>query len=64
MRPRSRRCGRRAARRRTRPIAHRAEIERARREGDYLHHAVDELEKLAPQTGEETALAERRALMM
>ena len=44
--------------------AHRAEVERARREGDYLHHAVEELEKLAPKTGEEIALADRRALMM
>ena len=44
--------------------AHRAGIERARREGDYLHHAVEELEKLAPQPGEETTLAERRALLM
>jgi len=44
--------------------AHRAEVERARREGDWLRHAVDELNKLAPQAGEETALAERRASMM
>ena len=44
--------------------AHRAEVERARREGDWLRHAVDELDKLAPQAGEETALAERRTSMM
>ena len=44
--------------------AHRAEVERAKREGDWLCHAVDELNKLSPQTGEETALAERRATMM
>jgi len=44
--------------------AHRAEVERAKREGDWLRHAVDELNKLAPQAGEETALAERRASMM
>jgi len=44
--------------------AHRAEVERAKREGDWLCHAVDELKKLSPQTGEETALAERRATMM
>ena len=44
--------------------AHRAGIERARRESDFLRHAVAELEKLAPGAGEETALAERRALMM
>jgi len=43
---------------------YRAQVARARREGDYLHHAVEELEKLKPETGEETALAERRALMM
>jgi len=43
---------------------HRAEVDRARREGDWLRHAVDELSKLAPQSGEETALAERRTAMM
>jgi len=53
--------------RRAREVAvekHRGEIERAGREADWLRHAVDELGKLAPQTGEETALAERRAGMM
>src|SRR5262249_49542139 len=45
-------------------VAHRAEIERAAREADWLRHAVEELSKLAPQAGEETALAERRAGMM
>jgi DNA repair protein RecN (Recombination protein N) len=44
--------------------AHRAEVARAKREGDWLRHAVDELNKLAPQAGEETALAERRTVMM
>ena len=44
--------------------AHRARVEQARREADYLRHAVEELTKLAPETGEETALAERRAAMM
>src|SRR5215475_1526065 len=39
---------------------HRAEVERAQREADWLRHAVDELNKLAPQTGEETTLADRR----
>src|SRR5216683_2138625 len=39
---------------------HRAEVDRAKREGDWLRHAVDELNRLAPQSGEETALAERR----
>ena len=44
--------------------AHRAEVERAQREGDWLRHAVEELGKLAPQPGEETQLAERRTAMM
>jgi DNA repair protein RecN (Recombination protein N) len=44
--------------------AHRARVEQARREADYLRHAVDELAKLKPETGEETALAEKRATMM
>jgi len=43
---------------------HRAGIERAVREADYLRHASDELRKLAPQAGEETSLAERRTVMM
>jgi DNA repair protein RecN (Recombination protein N) len=43
---------------------HRAGMERAAREADYLRHASDELKQLAPQDGEETALAERRATMM
>jgi DNA repair protein RecN (Recombination protein N) len=30
---------------------------------DFLRHAVDELERLAPKPGEETELAERRALL-
>jgi len=44
--------------------AHRAEVERAKRESDWLRHAVEELDKLAPQAGEETALAGRRTIMM
>ncbi len=44
--------------------AHREQVERAKREGDWLRHAVDELTRLAPQAGEETALAERRTSMM
>jgi DNA repair protein RecN (Recombination protein N) len=44
--------------------AHKADVERAKREGDWLRHAVDELNKLAPQAGEETSLAERRTTMM
>ncbi|TAK49037.1 MAG: DNA repair protein RecN [Xanthobacteraceae bacterium] len=43
---------------------HRAGMERALREADYLRHASEELTRLAPQAGEETALAERRAAMM
>src|ERR1700712_1974701 len=34
---------------------HRASMERAAREADYLRHASDELQKLAPKDGEETA---------
>jgi len=37
--------------------AHRAEVERAAREADWLRHAVEELTRLAPEAGEETALA-------
>ncbi len=44
--------------------AHRADVERAQREAEWLRHAVDELRRLAPENGEETALAERRAAMM
>src|SRR6201987_1407319 len=43
---------------------HRAGMERAAREADYLRHASDELRALAPKDGEETALAERRTVMM
>src|SRR5271169_6717400 len=43
---------------------HRAAVERAGREAEWLCHAVEELSRLAPQTGEETALAERRTTMM
>src|ERR1700727_2537426 len=43
---------------------HRAAMERAAREADYLRHAADELKTLAPKDGEETALAERRTTMM
>src|ERR1700716_3802916 len=44
--------------------AHRAEMERAAREADYLRHAADELKKLAPKDGEEASLAGRRTAMM
>jgi DNA repair protein RecN (Recombination protein N) len=43
---------------------HRAQVERAAREADWLRHAVEELTALAPQPGEETTLAERRTAMM
>src|SRR5579862_9261948 len=43
---------------------HRAGMERAAREADYLRHASDELKALAPKDGEETALASRRTTMM
>ena len=53
---------RRAAKPRSTSIA--PSMERAAREADYLRHASDELKKLAPKDGEETALAERRTVMM
>ncbi|HEY8565786.1 MAG TPA: DNA repair protein RecN [Beijerinckiaceae bacterium] len=43
---------------------HRARIEKARKEADYLRHAVEELATLAPEPGEEATLAERRLTMM
>lgn len=43
---------------------HRARIEKARKEADFLRHAVDELTTLRPEAGEEAALAERRLVMM
>jgi DNA repair protein RecN (Recombination protein N) len=44
--------------------AHREQVARAQRESDWLRHAVEELDTLGPQAGEETALAERRTVMM
>src|ERR1700756_5756333 len=44
--------------------SHRADVERAGREAEWLRHAVEELGRLALQPGEESALAERRAAMM
>ena len=44
--------------------AQRDEVERARREADWLRHAVEELARLDPRSGEEGSLAERRTLMM
>ncbi|HEY9012115.1 MAG TPA: AAA family ATPase, partial [Devosia sp.] len=43
---------------------HRASMERAAREADYLRHASGELKQLAPKDGEETLLAHRRSTMM
>ena len=43
---------------------HRAKVDAAAREADYLRASVDELGKLDPQPGEETHLAEQRADMM
>ena len=45
-------------------LRHRAEVERAQREAEWLRHAADELTELAPQPGEETELAGRRTAMM
>lgn len=42
---------------------HRARVEAAAKEADFLRHAVGELEILAPEAGEETSLAERRTVM-
>src|SRR6516225_4534480 len=43
---------------------HRAEVERAQREADFLRHAVEELKRLAPEPSEESMLADKRAIMM
>ncbi|MDR3466326.1 MAG: DNA repair protein RecN [Xanthobacteraceae bacterium] len=43
---------------------HRESMARAAREADYLRHASQELAQLRPEAGEETALAERRGVMM
>jgi DNA repair protein RecN (Recombination protein N) len=43
---------------------HRARVEQTHREVEWLRHAVDELKRLAPQAGEETALATLRTAMM
>lgn len=44
--------------------AHRARIEAARKEADFLRHATAELGALAPEPGEEKSLAIRRQAMM
>ncbi|MCK6418043.1 MAG: DNA repair protein RecN [Alphaproteobacteria bacterium] len=43
---------------------HRAAVESARREEDYLRTSVQDLDSLAPQSGEETHLAARRERLM
>ncbi|MCE1236827.1 MAG: DNA repair protein RecN [Hyphomicrobiales bacterium] len=43
---------------------HRARIEAARREADYLRASLEELDQLKPEVGEETELATRRHRMM
>jgi DNA repair protein RecN (Recombination protein N) len=43
---------------------HRAKVEAAAREADYLRASVSELEKLSPIDGEEDELAEKRSRMM
>lgn len=42
----------------------REELEAARREEDFLRHAVEELNDLAPEAGEEEELASRRGFLM
>lgn len=44
--------------------AHSARVAAARKEADYLRHAAEELTRLAPEPGEEEALASRRQGMM
>jgi DNA repair protein RecN (Recombination protein N) len=44
--------------------AHRARVEEYSRQADFLRHTVDELTRLAPQSGEEARLADRRAAMI
>ncbi|WP_078706738.1 DNA repair protein RecN [Consotaella salsifontis] len=45
-------------------VRHRARVEAAAREADYLRASVDELSELAPIAGEEEELAESRQVMM
>ena len=48
---------------RTALAGHRARVEAAKREADFLRHAVEELAALGPLPGEEARLAERRGVM-
>ncbi|MCF4126039.1 DNA repair protein RecN [Methylobacterium sp. SyP6R] len=54
---------RRVRKARTALSEHRARVEAARKEVDFLRHAVEELAALDPKAGEETELAERRTAM-
>ncbi|BCM85302.1 DNA recombination protein RecN [Methylobacterium indicum] len=56
-------AARRVRQARTALAEHRARVEAARKEVDFLRHAVEELAALDPKPGEETELAERRTLM-
>ena len=40
------------------------DLAKAQADEDYLRHSLEELDSLAPESGEEPALAERRAMMM
>ncbi|GBF25232.1 DNA repair protein RecN [bacterium MnTg02] len=44
--------------------AHEEQIAKIRQDADYVRHALGELSELAPQPGEEAALAGRRQIMM
>ena len=44
--------------------SHRLQVEKARKEADFLRHAVEELSALHPEAGEEESLATRRQFMM
>ncbi|KMO28274.1 DNA repair protein RecN [Methylobacterium aquaticum] len=56
-------ASRRVRKARTALAEHRARVEAARKEVDFLRHAVEELAALDPKPGEETGLAERRTAM-
>ena len=45
-------------------LRHESEVAAARANADYLAHALEELQTLAPEVGEEDALSSRRQLMM
>lgn len=45
-------------------LRHESEVAAARANADYLAHALEELQRLSPQTGEEDTLSSRRQFMM